>query len=68
MRHHDDYRYAAHRHLLDLEASTYQLMMLVASGDISGIIWDGALERQRRSFSSWREFSDAPVERTEASD
>lgn len=58
----DDFRFSAHRHLLDLEACTYQLMMLVASGDITGITWEDAMERQRRSFDSWLEFTEASID------
>jgi hypothetical protein len=41
----DDFRFTAHQHLLDLDATTNHLMMLVVAKEVSGIRWDDAVLR-----------------------
>lgn len=49
----DDFRFKAHEHLIDLEATTNQLMMLVVSDELTGKVWDDALTRQKCSYAAW---------------
>jgi hypothetical protein len=39
----DDFRFKSHKVLLELDAATNQLMMLVVANDISGARWTEAL-------------------------
>lgn len=50
---HDDFRFNAHRHLLDLDATTNHLMMLVVAGEISGSTWTEAVSRQQLAIEAW---------------
>lgn len=49
----DDFRFTAHQHLLDLDATTNHLMMLVVAKEVSGIRWDDAVLRQKLAFEAW---------------
>lgn len=49
----DDFRYIAHRHLLDLEASNSKLRYLISAGEIHGVIWDAAVACQQHSYDAW---------------
>ncbi|PMY82457.1 hypothetical protein C1X72_04255 [Pseudomonas sp. FW306-2-2C-D06B] len=51
-----DFRFTAHRQLLDLEACTSRLMYLVAAGEIHGAIWDDAVVCQMKSHDAWLQF------------
>ncbi len=49
----DDFRFNAHHLLLDLDATTNHLMMLVVSHEVSGSRWEEALVRQQRAYAAW---------------
>jgi hypothetical protein len=49
----DDFRFNAHHLLLDLDATTNHLMMLVVSSEISGVRWEEAVARERRAYTAW---------------
>lgn len=49
----DDFRFKAHQHLIDLDATTNHLMMLVVAGEISEGHWDEAVIRQKLAFEAW---------------
>lgn len=49
----DDLRFQAHVLLVELDAATTQLMMLVVAGELSGPGWDDALARQSSAYSAW---------------
>lgn len=49
----DDFRFNAHHLLLDLDATTSHLMMLVVSHEVSGSRWEEALARQQRAYAAW---------------
>ncbi|MGA5721128.1 hypothetical protein ACPCWF_21210 [Pseudomonas atacamensis] len=49
----DDFRFNAHHLLLDLDATTNHLMMLVVSSEVSGVRWDEAVSRQQRAYAAW---------------
>lgn len=49
----DDFRFKAHQHLLDLDATTNQLMMLVVAAEVSDPRWSEALMRQKLAYEAW---------------
>lgn len=49
----DDFRFNAHHLLLDLDATTNHLMMLVVSHEVSGTRWEDAVARQQRAYAAW---------------
>jgi hypothetical protein len=49
----DDFRFTAHHLLLDLDASTNHLMMLVVSSNVSGSQWDDAVARHKNAYAAW---------------
>jgi len=49
----DDFRFRAHVLLVELDAATTQLMMLVVAGETSGLLWDEAFARQSAAYSAW---------------
>lgn len=49
----DDFRFKAHQHLLDLDATTNHLMMLVVASEVSGPRWSEALLRQKMAYEAW---------------
>lgn len=49
----DDLRFQSHSLLVELDAATTQLMMLVVEGNLSGARWDEAFARQSSAYSAW---------------
>ncbi|WP_330208606.1 MULTISPECIES: hypothetical protein [unclassified Pseudomonas] len=49
----DDFRFNAHHLLLDLDATTNHLMMLVVSHEVIGSRWDEAVARQKQAYETW---------------
>ena len=49
----DDFRFTAHHLLLDLDATTNHLMMLVVSSKVSGSQWDEAVARHKNAYAAW---------------
>ncbi|MNF49261.1 hypothetical protein D3C84_305280 [compost metagenome] len=49
----DDFRFTAHHLLLDLDATTNHLMMLVVSSEVSGSRWDEAVSRHQSAYVAW---------------
>lgn len=49
----DDFRFQSHSLLVELDAATNQLMMLVVADELSGNRWDEALARQSAAYSAW---------------
>lgn len=49
----DDFRFQSHVLLVELDAATTQLMMLVVTGELSGVRWDEAFARQSSAYSAW---------------
>lgn len=58
----DDFRIEAHELLLELEAATTGLMMLVSSKCISGPAWDAATIRQHEAYDRWSAFVNITTE------
>ena len=53
MKANEDFRFNAHKRLLDLDATTNHLMMLVVAGEVSGIRWDEAVSCQNLAIEEW---------------
>jgi hypothetical protein len=49
----DDFRFQSHVLLVELDAATTKLMMLVAAGELSGGHWEEALARQSSAYTAW---------------
>jgi len=49
----DDFRFTAHHRLLDLDAATNHLMMLVVSGEVSGDRWNAAVNSHKHAYEAW---------------
>jgi hypothetical protein len=53
MSNNDDFRFASHHALIELDAATNHLMMLVVSKEISGPRWVESVQRHRRAYEAW---------------
>lgn len=49
----DDFRFTSHHLLIELDAATNHLMMLVVAKEIVGPRWEDATDRQRRAYDAW---------------
>ena len=52
----DEFRLATYKLLLELDASTTSMMLLVSSRDMAGIDWDLAVQRHRDVCEAWNLF------------
>jgi len=57
----DDFRMKSHELLLELDASTMGMMMLVSSRCVSGPEWEIATKRQHDAYQCWDAFMNAPL-------
>jgi hypothetical protein len=57
----DDYRFQSHRLLLELDAATTNLMMLVLARQLEGTPWTAATNRQKLAYDAWAAFLYAPT-------
>jgi hypothetical protein len=53
MSHYDDFRILSYQTLLELDASTTNIMMLISARQITGYWWNEALKRQRLAYERW---------------
>jgi hypothetical protein len=53
----DDFRFRSHQLLIELDAATTQMMMLVSARQATGPGWDAANQRQHDAFQAWESFS-----------
>ncbi len=56
----DDFRFQSHELLLQLDAATTHLMMLVAARQVEGDSWIDATNRQKLAYEAWATFLNAP--------
>jgi hypothetical protein len=49
----DDFRFRSHHLLVDLDAATNHLMMLVVAKEVSGTRWNEATLRQSLAYEAW---------------
>jgi hypothetical protein len=57
----EDFRIKSHELLLELDAATMGMMMLVSSKCLSGPDWDVASKRQRDAYKCWDAFMNSPL-------
>lgn len=56
----DDFRFKSHHLLIELDAATSTMMMLVSSKEVAGAIWDAATLRHHHVFEAWNSFLNSP--------
>ena len=56
----DDFRIESHKLLMELDAATMGMMMLVSARCVSGPDWDAASKRQHDAYDSWDTFINFP--------
>ncbi|MNP51831.1 hypothetical protein D3C76_1461800 [compost metagenome] len=56
----DDFRFQSHELLLQLDAATTHLMMLVSARQVEGSSWIEATNRQKLAYEAWATFLNAP--------
>ena len=61
MTNYDDYRFQSHHILLELDAATTALMMLVSGRQTEGPRWCGAVERHKLAYETWAAFLRPPA-------
>jgi hypothetical protein len=49
----DDFQFRSHFLLVDLDAATNHLMMLVVAKELSGPRWNEATTRQKNAYEAW---------------
>ncbi|KPG72876.1 hypothetical protein AEQ48_20430 [Pseudomonas libanensis] len=64
----DDFRFKSHHLLIELDAATSEMMMLVSSKELVGPKWEAAAKRHHDAFQAWNDFvnsSTAPAARVD---
>lgn len=59
----DDFRFKSHQLLIELDAATSKMMMMVSAKEVFGAEWDDATLRHHHAFEAWNSFlntSDTP--------
>ncbi|WP_431699893.1 hypothetical protein [Pseudomonas sp. BR20] len=56
----DDFRFESHKLLVELDAATTKMMMLVASKNVTGPEWQEATNDHKAAFDAWNSFLNAP--------
>jgi hypothetical protein len=56
----DDFRFESHQLLLELDAATLGMMMLVSARCVSGPEWEAATKRQHDAYERWEKFINSP--------
>ncbi|APV42083.1 hypothetical protein PFAS1_23165 [Pseudomonas frederiksbergensis] len=56
----DDFRFQSHHLLLELDAATNHMMMLISARQAAGYAWDEAAKRQKLAYEAWAVFLYAP--------
>lgn len=57
----DDFRFQSHQFLLELDAATTRMMMLVSARQATGYVWEEAAKRQKLAYEAWAAFLYAPA-------
>ncbi|WP_421527142.1 hypothetical protein [Pseudomonas brenneri] len=57
----DDFRIESHELLMELDAATMRMMMLVSSKCVSGPEWVAATKRQHDAYDHWDAFINSAV-------
>jgi hypothetical protein len=57
----DDYRFQSHKFLLEIDAATTGLMLLVSARQTEGAPWTDATHRLKLAYETWAAFLDSPT-------
>ena len=57
----EDFRTQSHALLIELDAATMGMMVLVSSRCVSGPVWEAATNRQHDAYARWDVFINAKV-------
>lgn len=52
----EDFRFKSHMLLVELDAATSKMMMLVAAGQITGPEWLESAQKHHYAYEAWRDF------------
>lgn len=58
----DDFRFKSHQLLLELDAATTEMMMLVSSRETTGERWAAATQRHQAAYAAWNSFIDGSTD------
>lgn len=56
----DDFRVKSQKLLIELDATTTRMMVLVASKTVTGQDWEDAVKDQKAAFDDWMFFLNSP--------
>lgn len=56
----DDFRFESHKLLIELDAATTRMMLLVSSNKVTGLEWNEAVKDQKAAFHDWITFLSSP--------
>jgi hypothetical protein len=56
----DDFRFKSHQLLIELDAATSKMMMMVCAKEVAGADWDAATLRHHDAFEAWNSFLNSP--------
>lgn len=52
----EEFRFSAYELLIELDASTTKMMMLLSAKEVDGEYWDEATQRHDTAFQAWHAF------------
>lgn len=52
----DDFRFHAHELIVDLDAATTEMMMLISARQLSGPEWERVTQRQHDAYERWMKY------------
>lgn len=52
----DDFRFKSHQLLIELDAATSKMMMMVSAKEVVGVEWGAATLRHHHAFEAWNSF------------
>ncbi|VVN84351.1 hypothetical protein [Pseudomonas fluorescens] len=52
----EEFRTTSHELLIELDAATTKMMMLVSAKEVSGPFWDDATQRHEDAVDAWHSF------------
>ena len=56
MRSIEEFRYKSHELLIELDAATTRMMMLVSMKEVNGPVWDEASKWHSDAYNAWNDF------------
>ena len=56
----EEFRYKSHQLLLELDAATTRMMMLVALHEVSGPVWNEAYQDHCNAYKAWNDYVNTP--------